>query len=159
MPLQIKDCSMSIMEQQRDSLTSLSGRLSYISIDVLNALSSISAISIKGQERLNEPWQYQINFTGKNKQILIVSILSQVTLLSYHLTPSLLKITQISSYNHISKSRKFYRIITEFSLVPFSEDESRYQVKLKHQIALFATNHLNTITIECPNYSYSLLKK
>ena len=154
---------MNKMDQLTNSLISFFEHLLYNNysflVDRSDALSRSYVILIKKLERLNEPWQYQIDFTSENKQISIGSILSQVTLLSFHLTPLMLQITQISSYDHISKSRKFYGIIKKFSLVPFSEDEFRYQVKFEHQIALFANHHLNTITIVCPNCSYSLLKK
>ena len=152
---------MNKMDQLTNSLISFFECLLYNNYSVLvdrsDALSISYVILIKKLERLNEPWQYQINFTNEDKQIS--SMFGQIASLIFQLNQSSLQITQTSSIDIVAKTRKLYGIITEFSLVPFSEDESRYWVKLEHRIALFATHHLNTITIVCPNYSYSLLKK
>ncbi|MFQ0991527.1 type VI secretion system Vgr family protein [Gilliamella apicola] len=140
---------MSTMEQLSDSLTSLSGQLSHnnysLSVDGSDALSSISVVSIKGQERLNEPWQYQIDFTSKNKQISIASMLSQTASLTFHPNQSSLQVTQIRSLDNVAKTRKLYGIITEFSLVSISEDEARYRVKLEPRMALLANHHQSAI--------------
>lgn len=140
---------MSTMEQLSDSLTSLSGHLSHnnysLSVDGSDALSSISVVSIKGQERLNEPWQYQIDFTSEDKQISIASMLSQAASLTFHPNQSPLQVTQISSFDHVAKTRKLYGIITEFSLVSISEDEARYRVKLEPRMALLANHHQSAI--------------
>lgn len=140
---------MSIMEQLGDSLTSLSGHLSHnnysLSVDGSDALSNISVVSIKGQERLNEPWQYQIDFTSEDKQISIASMLSQAASLTFHPNQSPLQVTQISSVDHVAKTRKLYGIITEFSLVSISEDEARYRVKLEPRVALLANHHQSAI--------------
>ena len=140
---------MSIMEQLGDSLTSLSGHLSHnnysLSVDGSEALSSISVVSIKGHERLNEPWQYQIDFTSEDKQISIASMLSQTASLTFHPNQSPLQVTQISSFDHVAKTRKLYGIITEFSLVSISEDEARYRVKLEPRMALLANHHQSAI--------------
>ena len=140
---------MSTMEQLSDSLTSLSGHLSHnnysLSVDGSDALSNISVVSIKGQERLNEPWQYQIDFTSEDKQISIASMLSQAASLTFHPNQSPLQVTQISSFDHVAKTRKLYGIITEFSLVSISEDEARYRVKLEPRMALLANHHQSAI--------------
>lgn len=140
---------MSTMEQLSDSLTSLSGQLSHnnysLSVDGSDALSSISVVSIKGQERLNEPWQYQIDFTCEDKQISIASMLSQAASLTFHPNQSPLQVTQIRSLDNIAKTRKLYGIITEFSLVSISEDEARYRVKLEPRMALLANHHQSAI--------------
>lgn len=140
---------MSTMEQLSDSLTSLSGHLSHnnysLSVDGSEALSSISVVSIKGHERLNEPWQYQIDFTSEDKQISIASMLSQAASLTFHPNQSPLQVTQISSFDHVAKTRKLYGIITEFSLVSISEDEARYRVKLEPRMALLANHHQSAI--------------
>lgn len=140
---------MSTMEQLSDSLTSLSGQLSHnnysLSVDGSDALSSISVVSIKGQERLNEPWQYQIDFTSEDKQISIASMLSQTASLTFHPNQSPLQVTQIRSLDNIAKTRKLYGIITEFSLVSISEDEARYRVKLEPRMALLANHHQSAI--------------
>ena len=140
---------MSTMEQLSDSLTSLSGHLSHnnysLSVDGSDALSNISVVSIKGQERLNEPWQYQIDFTSEDKQISIASMLSQTASLTFHPNQSPLQVTQISSFDHVAKTRKLYGIITEFSLVSISEDEARYRVKLEPRMALLANHHQSAI--------------
>ena len=140
---------MSTMEQLSDSLTSLSGQLSHnnysLSVDGSDALSSISVVSIKGQERLNEPWQYQIDFTSEDKQISIASMLSQAASLTFHPNQSPLQVTQIRSLDNIAKTRKLYGIITEFSLVSISEDEARYRVKLEPRMALLANHHQSAI--------------
>ena len=140
---------MSIMEQLGDSLTSLSGHLSHnnysLSVDGTDVLSSISVVSIKGHERLNEPWQYQIDFTSEDKQISIASMLSQTASLTFHPNQSPLQVTQISSFDHVAKTRKLYGIITEFSLVSISEDETRYRVKLEPRMALLANHHQSAI--------------
>ena len=140
---------MSIMEQLGDSLTSLSGHLSHnnysLSVDGSDALSNISVVSIKGHERLNEPWQYQIDFTSEDKQISIASMLSQTASLTFHPNQSPLQVAQISSFDHVAKTRKLYGIITEFSLVSISEDEARYRVKLEPRMALLANHHQSAI--------------
>ena len=140
---------MGTMEQLSSSLTSLSGQLSHnnysLSVDGSDALSSISVVSIKGQERLNEPWQYQIDFTSEDKQISIASMLSQTASLTFHPNQSPLQVTQISSFDHVAKTRKLYGIITEFSLVSISEDEARYRVKLEPRMALLANHHQSAI--------------
>ena len=140
---------MSTMEQLSDSLTSLSGQLSHnnysLSVDGSDALSNISVVSIKGQERLNEPWQYQIDFTSEDKQISIASMLSQAASLTFHPNQSPLQVTQIRSSDNIAKTRKLYGIITEFSLVSISEDEARYRVKLEPRMALLANHHQSAI--------------
>ncbi len=140
---------MSTMEQLGDSLTSLSGHLSHnnysLSVDGSDALSNISVVSIKGQERLNEPWQYQIDFTSEDKQISIASMLSQTASLTFHPNQSPLQVAQISSFDHVAKTRKLYGIITEFSLVSISEDEARYRVKLEPRMALLANHHQSAI--------------
>ena len=140
---------MSTMEQLGDSLTSLSGHLSHnnysLSVDGSEALSSISVVSIKGHERLNEPWQYQIDFTSEDKQISIASMLSQTASLTFHPNQSPLQVAQISSFDHVAKTRKLYGIITEFSLVSISEDEARYRVKLEPRMALLANHHQSAI--------------
>ncbi len=140
---------MSTMEQLGDSLTSLSGHLSHnnysLSVDGSDALSSISVVSIKGHERLNEPWQYQIDFTSEDKQISIASMLSQTASLTFHPNQSPLQVAQISSFDHVAKTRKLYGIITEFSLVSISEDEARYRVKLEPRMALLANHHQSAI--------------
>ena len=140
---------MSTMEQLSDSLTSLSGQLSHnnysLSVDGSDALSSISVVSIKGQERLNEPWQYQIDFTSEDKQISIASMLSQTASLTFHPNQSPLQVTQIRSLDNVAKTRKLYGIITEFSLVSISEDEARYRVKLEPRMALLANHYQSAI--------------
>ena len=140
---------MSTMEQLSDSLTSLSGQLSHnnysLSVDGSDALSSISVVSIKGQERLNEPWQYQIDFTSEDKQISIASMLSQAASLTFHPNQSPLQVTQIRSLDNVAKTRKLYGIITEFSLVSISEDEARYRVKLEPRMALLANHYQSAI--------------
>ena len=140
---------MDTMEQLGDSLTLLSGHLSHnnysLSVDGSDALSNISVVSIKGQERLNEPWQYQIDFTSEDKQISIASMLSQTASLTFHPNQSPLQVTQISSFDHVAKTRKLYGIITEFSLVSISEDEARYRVKLEPRMALLANHHQSAI--------------
>ena len=140
---------MNKMDQLTNSLVSLSGRLSHnnysLSVDGSDALSNISVVSIKGQERLNEPWQYQIDFTSEDKQISIASMLSQTTSLTFHPNQSPLQVTQISSFDHVAKTRKLYGIITEFSLVSISEDEARYRVKLEPRMALLANHHQSAI--------------
>ena len=140
---------MSTMEQLSDSLTSLSGQLSHnnysLSVDGSDALSSISVVSIKGQERLNEPWQYQIDFTSEDKQISIASMLSQAASLTFHPNQSSLQVTQIRSLDNVAKTRKLYGIITEFSLVSISEDEARYRIKLEPRMALLANHHQSAI--------------
>ncbi|WP_334319965.1 type VI secretion system Vgr family protein [Gilliamella apicola] len=140
---------MSTMEQLGDSLTSLSGHLSHnnysLSVDGSDVLSNISVVSIKGHERLNEPWQYQIDFTSEDKQISIASMLSQAASLTFHPNQSPLQVTQISSFDHVAKTRKLYGIITEFSLVSISEDEARYRVKLEPRMALLANHHQSAI--------------
>ena len=137
------------MEQLSDSLTSLSGQLSHnnysLLVDGADALSSISVVSIKGQERLNEPWQYQIDFTSEDKQISIASMLSQAASLTFHPNQSPLQVTQIRSLDNVAKTRKLYGIITEFSLVSISEDEARYRVKLEPRMALLANHHQSAI--------------
>ena len=140
---------MGTMEQLSSSLTSLSGQLSHnnysLSVDGSDALSNISVVSIKGQERLNEPWQYQIDFTSEDKQISIASMLSQAASLTFHPNQSPLQVAQISSFDHVAKTRKLYGIITEFSLVSISEDEARYRVKLEPRMALLANHHQSAI--------------
>ena len=140
---------MSTMEQLSRSLTSLSGQLSHnnysLSVDGSDALSSISVVSIKGQERLNEPWQYQIDFTSEDKQISIASMLSQTASLTFHPNQSPLQMTKISSFDHVAKTRKLYGIITEFSLVSISEDEARYRVSLESRMALLENHHQSAI--------------
>ncbi len=140
---------MGIMEQLSDSLTSLSGQLSHnnysLLVDGADALSSISVVSIKGQERLNEPWQYQIDFTSEDKQISIASMLSQTASLTFHPNQSPLQMTKISSFDRVAKTRKLYGIITEFSLVSISEDEARYRVSLESRMALLANHHQSAI--------------
>ena len=140
---------MSTMEQLGDSLTSLSGHLSHnnysLSVDGSDVLSNISVVSIKGHERLNEPWQYQIDFTSEDKQISIASMLSQTASLTFHPNQSPLQVTQISSFDHVAKTRKLYGIITEFSLVSISEDEARYRVTLEPRMALLANHHQSAI--------------
>lgn len=140
---------MNKMDQLTNSLVSLSGHLSHnnysLSVDGSDALSNISVVSIKGQERLNEPWQYQIDFTSEDKQISIASMLSQAASLTFHPNQSPLQVTQISSFDHVAKTRKLYGIITEFSLVSISEDEARYRVKLEPRMALLANHHQSAI--------------
>ena len=140
---------MNKMDQLTNSLVSLSGRLSHnnysLSVDGSDVLSSISVVSIKGHERLNEPWQYQIDFTSEDKQISIASMLSQAASLTFHPNQSPLQVTQISSFDHVAKTRKLYGIITEFSLVSISEDEARYRVKLEPRMALLANHHQSAI--------------
>ena len=140
---------MSTMEQLGDSLTSLSGHLSHnnysLSVDGSDVLSNISVVSIKGHERLNEPWQYQIDFTSEDKQISIASMLSQAASLTFHPNQSPLQVTQIRSLDNVAKTRKLYGIITEFSLVSISEDEARYRVKLEPRMALLANHHQSAI--------------
>ena len=140
---------MNKMDQLTNSLVSLSGRLSHnnysLSVDGSDVLSSISVVSIKGHERLNEPWQYQIDFTSEDKQISIASMLSQTASLTFHPNQSPLQVAQISSFDHVAKTRKLYGIITEFSLVSISEDEARYRVKLEPRMALLANHHQSAI--------------
>ena len=140
---------MNKMDQLTDSFASLSGHLSHnnysLSVDGSNALSNISVVSIKGHERLNEPWQYQIDFTSEDKQISIASMLSQTASLTFHPNQSPLQVAQISSFDHVAKTRKLYGIITEFSLVSISEDEARYRVKLEPRMALLANHHQSAI--------------
>ena len=140
---------MGTMEQLSSSLTSLTGQLSHnnysLLVDGADALSSISVVSIKGQERLNEPWQYQIDFTSEDKQISIASMLSQTASLTFHPNQSPLQMTKISSFDRVAKTRKLYGIITEFSLVSISEDEARYRVSLESRMALLANHHQSAI--------------
>ncbi|WP_334322887.1 hypothetical protein [Gilliamella apicola] len=142
---------MNKMDQLTNSLISFFECLSYNNYSFLvgrtDALSRFYVLLIKKLERLNEPWQYQINFTSEDKQILMTSMLTQISSLSFQLNQSSLQITQTSLIDPVAKIRKLYRIITELSLVSINENELSYRAKIKSQIVLLANHSLNTIII------------
>ena len=112
-----------------------------LSIDRLNALTQLSVVSLNGQEVLNEPWHYEITFTSPEKQLDINAILKQPASLTFY-APALIKQpTGISSLDQPAKTRTIHGVITEFSLISVSKEETCYQVILKPRVALLANEH------------------
>ena len=105
----------------------------------------ISIVTIRGYERLNEPWYYEITFTSPNKSITVDSILSRRASLSFH-PPSLSAIiSHLSSLNKPAQHRTLYGIITEFCQLSISNDEVRYVVMLKSRLSLLGLHHYSAI--------------
>lgn len=114
-------------------------------LTVENLNLALSVHSLSGQESLNQPWRYEINFTCANKQIKISSILSQSASLTFEAPNLAEQITKISSLEKPTLSRILYGVITEFSLLSVSKDEALYRAVLQPRLALFANDHYSAI--------------
>lgn len=118
-------------------------------IDEIHLSSMISVLSIDMQESLNQSCCYDIMFTTPNKQMVIITIFSQVASLIFEV-PSLTSLAQISFLEKSTLPRTLYGIITEFSLLSISKDETCYRAALQLSLALFANDHFSAI---CQNQS------
>ena len=55
-------------------------------IDGQSTTTTLSVLSLSGQEDLNQPWRYEINFTYTDKQITVDAILRQSDSLTFQKT-------------------------------------------------------------------------
>lgn len=137
---------MASIEQIEGKLASAIGTAhNQYTLTVENLNHALSVHSLSGQESLNQPWRYEINFTCANKQIQISSILSQSASLTFEAPNLAEQITKISSLEKSTQPRTLYGVITEFSLLSVSKDEALYRAVLQPRLALFANDHHSAI--------------
>ncbi|XKM14298.1 type VI secretion system tip protein VgrG [Orbaceae bacterium ac157xtp] len=114
-----------------------------LQIDGLNA--PLSIFSLKGDEALNNPWCYEVEFTSTSKNLEVSQLLSQPASLSFN--PDVINefVNQISSLDVPQAPRTLYGVVTEFSQLSVNKDEALYRVTLQPRLALLA------------NYTYSAI--
>ncbi|WP_392559012.1 type VI secretion system Vgr family protein [Orbus mooreae] len=107
--------------------------------------SSLSVLSVKGDEGLNTPWRYEIIFTSKDKNIRVSSVLSRSASFAFLPVSLLGQINKISSLEKPASQRTLYGVVTEFSQLSSNKDEAHYRVILQPRLALFANDHYSAI--------------
>lgn len=114
-------------------------------LNLATLMSSISVLSIKGEESLNQPWCYEVTFTSSNKTIAIDQVLSQSANLTFVPEQDNRLSEYLSSLALSKRDRTLYGIITEFSQLSVNKDEAHYRVTLKPRLALLANHHYSAI--------------
>lgn len=138
----IKDLSSKLGELVSDQIQQTSNQYE---LSMTSLSSPISILSVKGEEKLNQPWRYEIIFTSQDKSIEVISALSQSATFSF-LAPNVSQmLTQISSLDKPAAARKLYGVITEFSQLSISKDQAHYRIVLQPRLALFANDRGSAI--------------
>lgn len=114
-----------------------------LTIDNLN--SSLSVLSLTGEETLNQPWRYEVIVTSTDKSILVQSVLAQKATLTFN--PKLsFNITKTITFsdNHI-KERLLHGVVSEFSQIAVNKEEAHYKIVLEPRLVLLNLNRYSAI--------------
>lgn len=114
-------------------------------LNITTLKSSISVLSVVGNEKINQPWRYEITFTSTDKNIAIRSVLTQTASFSFLAQTTNQMLMQISSLDKPATTRTIYGIVTEFSQLLISKDEAHYRIILQPRLALFANDRSSAI--------------
>lgn len=100
--------------------------------------------TIEGQEKLSEPYSYKITFTSKIKNISPDSLLNVEATLQIR-APNNNWSEYIRSSERWLLERQIEGIVTSFSLISTSADESLYEIRLEHKLALLSRRKRSAI--------------
>ena len=131
-------------------LNELTGEVSHnrYTLTVDNLISPISVLHVQGDEQLNQPWHYTIDFTSPDKGLSPDDILNQKASFSFNPAVKNVLATAIRSLSDLpveSDLRKIYGVITRFSLLSVSKEQAHYQIVLSPRLARLALNRNNAI--------------
>jgi type VI secretion system secreted protein VgrG len=108
----------------------------------------LSVLSVSGEERLNQPWRYEITFTSGNKQLQAQALLTRAATFIFHPKPQLFPFSKklsLSSLTLPALPRTLYGVITEFSQLAVNKQEAHYRVVLRSRLALLDLQHYSAI--------------
>ncbi|QYN47897.1 type VI secretion system Vgr family protein [Gilliamella sp. ESL0405] len=117
-----------------------------LTVDGLNA--PVSVLKVNGEEQLNQPWQYTIEFTCTDKQLSIETLLNQKASFCFNPFSGNLLNTAIRSLTDLpttGQARTLYGVITAFSLLSVSRDEAHYRVVLSPRLARLSLSRNSAI--------------
>lgn len=100
--------------------------------------------TIEGQEKLSELYSYKITFTSKIKNILPDSLLNVEATLQIR-APNNNWSEYIRGSERWLLERQIEGIVTSFSLISTSADESLYEIRLEHKLALLSRRKRSAI--------------
>ena len=131
-------------------LNELTGEVSHnrYTLTVDNLISPISVLRVQGNEQLNQPWHYTIEFTSIDKTLSPDTLLNQNASFSFNPAIKNMLGTAIRSLSELpvqSDLRKIYGVITRFSLLSVSKEQAHYQIVLSPRLAKLALNRNNAI--------------
>ncbi|MFQ1005297.1 type VI secretion system Vgr family protein [Gilliamella sp. CG22] len=131
-------------------LNELTGEVSHnrYTLTVDNLISPVSVLHVQGDEQLNQPWHYTIDFTSPDKTLSPDDILNQKASFSFNPAVKNVLATAIRSLSDLpveSDLRKIYGAITRFSLLSVSKEQAHYQIVLSPRLARLALNRNNAI--------------
>ncbi|XKM12784.1 type VI secretion system tip protein VgrG [Orbaceae bacterium ac157xtp] len=136
---------MATLQDTASALTKILPTHNRYTLQVDGLIAPLSVFSIKGDEALNKPWRYEVEFTSTHKNLEVSQLLSQPASLSFN--PDVINefVNQISSLDVPQAPRTLYGVVTEFSQLSVNKDEALYRVTLQPRLALLA------------NYTYSAI--
>lgn len=116
--------------------------------------------TIEGYENLSKPYSYKITFTSKLKSIPPDSLLNIEGSLKIR-APNHNWNKYIQGSEMWLYERQIEGVITSFSLISTSADESLYEIRLEHKLALLSQRKRSAIylNINVPNLVTQLLKE
>lgn len=106
----------------------------------------LSVLSVTGEERLNQPWRYEITFTTGDKQLQAEAMLTRAATFIFHPKPEQIPfLTELSLLTLQTLPRTLYGVITAFSQLATNREEARYKVVLTSRLALLGLQHYSAI--------------
>ncbi|MCX8691453.1 type VI secretion system tip protein VgrG [Gilliamella sp. B2776] len=113
-----------------------------------NLISPISVIQVQGDEQLNQPWYYTIDFTSIDKTLSPDAILNQKA--SFYFNPAMNNVLEtairsLSDRPIESDLRKISGVITRFNVLSVSKEQAHYQIMLSPRLARLALNRNHAI--------------
>lgn len=116
--------------------------------------------TIEGHEKLSKPYSYKITFTSKQKSIPPDSLLNIEGSLKIR-APNHSWNKYIQGSEMWLYERQIEGVITSFSLISTSADESLYEIRLEHKLALLSRRKRSAIylNINVPKLVTQILKE
>ncbi|MBB1199421.1 type VI secretion system tip protein VgrG [Enterobacteriaceae bacterium 89] len=131
-----------------------------LTIKYQDQLTDLDVESINGMESLSKPYNYTITFTSKIKDIPRKSILNLPACLQIR-APNHSWSKYIPEESKWIKERQIEGVVTSFSLIRSSRDESLYEIILEHKLALLARRRRSAIYLResVPDLVTKILKQ
>ncbi len=95
----------------------------------------LDVLAFHGEERLSQPFKYDVEFTCINGDITAEQLLNQDASFSLHAVPKKLPYLGLPM-PEIKPLRTFYGVVTGFKRLSGSSDEARYAITLEPRLAL-----------------------
>ncbi|OCG46689.1 hypothetical protein A9G34_03980 [Gilliamella sp. Choc4-2] len=113
-----------------------------LKLNELNITESISVHAVAIDEQLNQPWRYTITFTSCNHTLAVDTILNKPA--SFSFLPAENSVLD-RLFDASEATRTVYGVVTAFSLLSTSQEETRYQIILQPRVALLSNSYSSAI--------------